>query len=69
MRNQEFHKGVDGLKSLGTPGLDEGKTKNKRTFTSNESLKHNLPGASRSFLSALDISFFKNVSMQGIALK
>ena len=23
MRNQEFHKGVDGLKSLGTPDLDE----------------------------------------------
>ena len=24
MRNQEFHKGVDGLKSLGTPDLREG---------------------------------------------
>ena len=23
MRNQEFHKGVDGLKSLGTPVLDD----------------------------------------------
>ena len=22
MRNQEFHEGVDGLKSLGTPDLD-----------------------------------------------
>ena len=23
MRNHEFHKGVDGLKSLGTPALDD----------------------------------------------
>ena len=32
MRNQEFHKGVDGLKSLGTPDLECGLQKMINSF-------------------------------------
>ena len=36
MRNQEFHKGVDGLKSLGTPGLKVNTRKTKLMVSGSE---------------------------------